>query len=46
MEQHAQHLQCLNKLIKCFVLLHCFKYISLMNKCEIFSLGLFESPEL
>jgi len=37
-------IQCLKKLIKCFVLLQCFDYISRTTKGMSMYLGLFESP--
>jgi len=37
-------IQCLKKLIKCFVLLHCFGYISITSTYYVINLGLFESP--
>jgi len=39
-----QFLQCLKQLIKCFVLLHCFGYISITSTYYVMNLGLFESP--
>ena len=38
--------QCLKKLIKCFILLHCFNNILMPKLYYIMYLGLFESPQL
>src|SRR6267154_841104 len=42
--KHYCEIQCLKQLIKCFVLLHCFEYISITSTYYVIHLGLFKSP--